>query len=95
LPEIEINAKYQFNDLGKEQEIQVTLENPSDAIAFFIELNVYGKESGNSILPIFWEDNYVSLLPGEVKEISARFSKEDLKGQQPGFRLSGWNVKNN
>jgi len=94
LPEIEINAKYQFKDLGKDQEIHVTLENPSAAIAFFIELNVYGKESGNSILPIFWDDNYVSLLPGEVKEISARFSREDLKDQQPGFRLSGWNVKN-
>ncbi len=94
LPEIEINAKYQFKDLGEEQEIQVTLENPSDAIAFFIELNAYGKESGNSILPIFWDDNYVSLLPGELKEISARFSKKDLKDEQPAFRLSGWNVKN-
>ena len=95
LPEIEINAKYHFKDLGKAQEIQVTLENPSDAIAFFIELNVFGKESGNSILPIFWEDNYISLLPGETREINARFSREDLKDQQPGFKLSGWNVKGN
>jgi exo-1,4-beta-D-glucosaminidase len=71
LPEVQIKTNYQFLDLGEEQEIQVTLENPSDAIVFFIELNVYGIESGRSVLPIFWEDNYISLLPGETREICA------------------------
>lgn len=94
LPEIEVNADYEFEDLGNEQQIRVVLKNQSDTIAFFIELNVYEKESGNSILPIFWDDNYVSLLPGESKEICGRFSKHDVKNKQPGFKLSGWNVKN-
>jgi exo-1,4-beta-D-glucosaminidase len=56
-------------------------------------LNIAGSETGNSILPVFWDDNYVSLLPGETRVISARFLKEDLKGETPIFRLSGWNVK--
>lgn len=93
LPEVEITTNYQFVDLGEEQEIQVSLENPSDSIAFFIELNVYGTESGRSVLPIFWEDNYVSLLPGETREIRARFSKEDLHGETAAFRFSGWNIQ--
>jgi len=86
-------VKHHFTDLGKEQEIHVTLENPSDSIAFFIELNVCSAESGHSVLPIYWTDNYVSLLPGETREIRARFSKEDLKGDTPAFRFNGWNVK--
>jgi exo-1,4-beta-D-glucosaminidase len=94
LPEVQIAANYQFMDLGEEQEIQVNLENQSDSIAFFIELNVYGTESGRSVLPMFWDDNYVSLLPGETREIRARFSKEDLHGEMPAFRFSGWNVQN-
>jgi exo-1,4-beta-D-glucosaminidase len=94
LHEVRITENHQFMDLGEEQEIQVNLENPSDGIAFFIELNVYGKESGNSVLPIFWDDNYVSLMPGETREIRARFSKEDLHGEMPAFRFSGWNIKN-
>ncbi|MBE0460766.1 MAG: glycoside hydrolase family 2 [Candidatus Aminicenantes bacterium] len=93
LPEAKINVKHHFTDLGKEQEIQVTLENPSDSIAFFIELNVCSAESGHSVLPIYWTDNYVSLMPGETREIRARFSKEDLKGDTPAFRFKGWNVK--
>jgi exo-1,4-beta-D-glucosaminidase len=80
-------------DQGKEQEIHVTLENPSDKLAFFIELNVYRTTSGRSVLPIFWDDNYISLLPGETREIRARFSKEDLEGETPAFRFSGWNVQ--
>ena len=93
LPEARIKAAHQFMDVSSVQEILVTLENTSDKIAFFIELNVCGAESGNSVLPIFWEDNYISILPGETRVIHARFSKEDLKGEAPSFRWSGWNVK--
>lgn len=93
LPDARVETKYQFADIGDSQEIQVTLENVSDRLAFFCELNVAGSETGNSVLPIFWEDNYVSLLPGETRIISARFSKEDLKGETPVLRFSGWNVK--
>jgi exo-1,4-beta-D-glucosaminidase len=93
LPKAQIVTNHQIRDLGDEQEIQVTLQNTSQSIAFFIELNVYGSESGLSVLPIYWEDNYVSLLPGETREILGRFSKDDLRGETPAFRYSGWNVR--
>ena len=93
LLEVQIEAAHQFEELGEEMEIRVTLQNPSEMIAFFIDLNVYRAESGHSVLPIFWDDNFISLLPGETREIRARFLKEDLKGETPAFRLSGWNVK--
>jgi exo-1,4-beta-D-glucosaminidase len=92
LTEVKIREKHEFFDLGSEKEVVVTLENPTESIAFFIELGLYGEKSGSSVLPVFWEDNYVSLLPGELREIRACFSKEDLKGGQPALRLRGWNV---
>ena len=94
LPEITLDVDYVFNDLEQDQEVVVSLKNPSESIAFFIELNVYGAESGLSILPIFWDDNYISLLPGDEKEIHGQFAKDDLKSEKPAFKLSGWNVKN-
>ncbi len=94
LQEVQIEAAHQFEDLGEQMELQVTLQNPSDRIAFFIVMNVYRAESGDSVLPIFWDDNYISLLPGETREIRARFLKEDLKGETPAFRLNGWNTIN-
>jgi exo-1,4-beta-D-glucosaminidase len=44
------------------------------------------------VLPIFWEDNYISLLPGETKTISGRFSIADTGGEKPLFIFSGWNL---
>ncbi len=70
----------------------MTLENPTDIIAFFIDLNVIGKQSGLTVLPIYWDDNYISLLPGETKELHAYFSKEDLNSDEPVLKVSGWNV---
>ena len=40
----------------------------------------------------FWDDNYISLLPGEKKTISAQFAKVDLNGENPVFRYQGINV---
>jgi len=71
----------------------VTLENPSKKIAFFIELKVVGDKSGQSVLPVFWDDNYISLLPGETRTVTVSFSNVDLKGEKPVFRYTGWNVK--
>ncbi|MCE5270841.1 glycoside hydrolase family 2 [bacterium] len=92
LPPVEIDAEYLFVERGKEWEMQVTLNNPTEVIAFFIELDVYGKKSGNTVLPVFWDDNYVSLLPGEVKAVRARFPMDGLNGEKPAFRYRGWNV---
>jgi exo-1,4-beta-D-glucosaminidase len=40
-------------------------------------------EGGEEILPTFWSDNFFSLLPGEVKTVTARFAKKDLEGKEP------------
>ena len=93
LPEVELNVDHEFKKSGEKQEVHVTLENPSETIAFFVELKVYGKESGNTILPIFWQKNYISLLPGETKNIKAYFYTKVLNGEAPGFTYSGWNIR--
>ena len=95
LPAASIDVRHRFEKSDKNQKIHVTLTNSSDKIAFFIELKVMGNQSSRTILPVFWDDNYVSLLPGEVKTISAYFAINDLKGEKPVFKYSGWNVKGN
>lgn len=95
LTEVRLNVQHTFETVGNEQKVHVTIENPTDAIAFFIELKVVGEKSGLTILPVFWDDNYVSLLPGEIKKIGAHFSKNNLNGEKPLFHYSGWNVKGN
>ncbi len=44
------------------------------------------------MLPVFWDDDYVTLLPGETREIVARYATKDLGGAQPVVTVEGWNV---
>jgi exo-1,4-beta-D-glucosaminidase len=71
---------------------RVRLENSEGALAFFVHLKVIAGEHGKEILPILWEDNYVSLLPGEKREISASYAPELLGGATPVVEVEGWNA---
>jgi exo-1,4-beta-D-glucosaminidase len=70
---------------------QVTLSNPSAQVAFFIELELDGA-GGAPVLPVLWDDNYVSLLPGESRTINVNYAAADLKGARPSLAVQGWNV---
>ena len=43
------------------------------------------------ILPAFYDDNYVALLPGERRTIAIRYPKA-LTDARPTVTLRGWNV---
>ena len=47
----------------------------------------------DEVLPVLWQDNYFSLLPGETRQISASFKTEDLDRTSPLVEVQGWNVK--
>jgi hypothetical protein len=42
-------------------------------------------------LPVFYSDNYVSVLPGETKTVAIDFSQAKSKAQ-PVVAVEGWNV---
>lgn len=75
----------------KDWEAAVTLVNTSDRIAFGLELNVVDAK-GKPLLPVLWDDNYLSLLPGERRRIRVRLPGADLQGQTPRITLNGWNT---
>ena len=68
------------------------LHNPSKSLAFFVRLKINKGKAGDEVLPVLWEDNYVSLLPGEKREIAARYRVADLGGKRPEVELQGWNL---
>jgi exo-1,4-beta-D-glucosaminidase len=67
------------------------LENLTDKTAFFISLSVVN-ESGIRILPLFWEDNYFSLLPDESRSVRCTIPESTLDEQKLFLELSGWNI---
>jgi len=75
-----------------EETARVTLSNPSKSLAFFIQLQIKKKTDKTNVLPVIWQDNYFTLLPGERKEITAAFKSKDLGGTQAMLAVDGWNV---
>ena len=89
LPKAELRAAASF----EEGRARVTLENPSDRLAFFVHLAVRKGEAGEEVLPVLWDDNYVTLLPGEKREIAARYAAKDLGAATPVVAVDGWNIE--
>jgi hypothetical protein len=78
---------------GKEWILTTTMNNATKTPALMIRLKVVGKNSGNRILPVFYNDNYISLMPGETKVITMKLKDEDTGGENPVVDLSGFNLQ--
>jgi exo-1,4-beta-D-glucosaminidase len=93
LPKVKLKVASQHNRKGDESITHVTLENPSKSVAFFVRLKVTRGTGGEEILPVIWQDNYVSLLPGEKRDITAIYRTAELGAAKPEVEVSGWNVQ--
>jgi len=91
MPQAAVNASARFTSSGGKGTARVTLRNPGKSIAFLLRLQVTGR-GGEEALPVLWEDNYVSLLPGETRVLSATYNTRDLGGAPPRVVVTGWNV---
>ena len=49
-------------------------------------------KSGKRVLPVYYSDNYISLLPGETKTLSIEAASADLEGDAPLLAVDGWNI---
>ncbi len=93
LPEVQLDAAQTTTHHDDAAAVQVTLRNRSSSLAFFVELQIVGDRSGRPALPVLWEDNYVTLLPGEERQLTATVDTAALGGEEPRVRYSGWNVR--
>jgi exo-1,4-beta-D-glucosaminidase len=89
---VDVTATAKVEATGGQGHARVTLENPSKAIAFFVHLAVRKGAEGEEILPVLWEDNYVTLMPGERREVGASWESTDAAGATPVVAVDGWNV---
>lgn len=104
LPKIDLNVMARSQREGGEGQTTVTVHNPTRTLAFGVRLKVSrppavhvrppGPEGppDYEILPVWWEDNYLSVLPGETREVTATYKTEHLRQPKPVVEMEGWNV---
>jgi len=78
-------------EAGK-QIVTVNVKNPTSSVAFQVHLRVTKGQDGDDVVPIFWGDNYFSLLPGEDKTATATYAVSDTEGKPPVLELDGFNI---
>jgi exo-1,4-beta-D-glucosaminidase len=93
LPKVKLKATDRTERKGENAVTHVTVENPSKSLAFFVRLKVAKGAKGEEILPVVWQDNYISLLPGEKREVTATYRASELGAAKPVVEVSGWNVE--
>ena len=71
--------------------VRVRLHNPSRDLAFQVSLGVHDGDREDQILPVLWQDNYISLQPNESRVVVARYAPGKL-GSNAELRVGGWNI---
>ncbi|HXT18233.1 MAG TPA: glycoside hydrolase family 2 protein [Gemmatimonadaceae bacterium] len=91
MPAGSVKSSARFTRGATTSDARVTLTNSGKSLAFFVRLRVVGSD-GQEALPVFWEDNYVTLLPGETRTITARWRNRDIHGA-PKLVVTPWNKR--
>ncbi len=71
--------------------VEVCLKNTSGTLAFFVRQSLKNKQ-GELLTPVFWDDNYLSLLPGETRVIRCRIPYSFSSPDDVVLTVSGWNI---
>ncbi len=68
---------------------EVSLKNAGVVAALNVKLGTFFASNGAEVLPAFYSDNYVSLLPGEARTVTV-----DAPGASAGLKVKvdGWNL---
>ena len=72
--------------------LKVRLHNNTSTPCLMLHLKVTGKKSKEQILPVFYSDNFFSLMPGEKKKVTITLKDEDTQGEKPRVLIDGFNL---
>lgn len=91
MPEAEVSLAVLGDETRANGNRKVTLrlEN-GDVPALGVRIRLTGGD-GAPVLPVFYSDNYLMLMPGESQTVTAEFDPARLSGA-PRWTLSGWNL---
>ena len=86
MPTVMLEAKVAGRDVAGMSFLDVTLHNPGTQIALMAHLQLRRKRDGERVLPVYYSDNYVSLVP-------AGSSSAGVDVQvNPGAQVANWPV---
>ena len=93
LPKVKLKTSETRAQKGEDTQISVKLKNPTSHVALMVYLDLKKGTTNESVVPVFWNENYFTLLPGEERTVSVSCHTSDLGGQKGRVVVGGWNVE--
>ena len=93
LPAVRLEAEASRERGAGPERVRVRLHNPTRDLAFQVHLGIRRAGEEDEVLPVLWDDNYLSLLPGESRTLTARYLKNGVLGERATLLVDGWNVE--
>jgi mannosylglycoprotein endo-beta-mannosidase len=85
----DLTAEARFIKPGK---IEVTLTNkPNNVVSFFNRISLIDVGTKERVLPAFYDNNYISVLPGEQKKVVIDYPAAGLKNL--AIDINSWNAR--
>ena len=90
LPPVKLSGSARQTKLANSLRIVAEFSNNGNAVALMSKLTLRHSD-GTRVLPAYYSDNYISLLPGEKREITIECPDSNVSGGID-IGVSGWNV---
>jgi hypothetical protein len=92
LPGVQLESKIERHDADGKCKVTVTLHNATSNIAVMAHVQLRRQKSGERVLPVYYDNNYVSLVPNESETINIEADLKDLNGEDALVVVDGWNT---
>jgi len=92
MPATQLKASSNFTVTNGDAAAKITLTNDSSHIAFFLRAEITKGMDGEEILPITYNDNYITVFPHETRTIDGHFHLPSQATWSPALRLEGYSV---
>ena len=92
MPAARVTVSGTYEDANGETRAQIRLTNNSNRVAFFLRAEITRDSDGLEILPIRYDDNYVTVFPHETRTLSATVDSSLLAGHKPALVVEGYDV---
>jgi len=89
LPQAKILSRAELEKTLAGRQLKIQLDNPSANLAFQIRVSLH-TSAGDLIAPVLWSDNWIELVPGESRTLTAQLPKDSAGS--PVVQVDGWNI---
>ena len=95
MPQAQVALTTAMHTVEGESEVVVTMHNTGNVPALAAKMTLQNAATHERILPAYYSDNYVSLLPGETLQFTIHYpaAAAGAKRIVPEVALRGWNVE--